>query len=176
MDAIHPDDRAHAERQWRKAMAARHVVDAEFRLRSPGDGWRWTNVLAAPVLDERGGIDKWAGMNIDIDARKCAEAALRASEERYRTLFETMDEGVCTLELISDEHERVVDFLYVQHNAALTKQTGLTSDIIGQRVSNVIPDLEHYWFEIYERALKTGIAERRESHVAALDRWFDIYI
>ena len=29
LDAIHPDDRAFAERQWREAMAARRVVDAE---------------------------------------------------------------------------------------------------------------------------------------------------
>lgn len=34
LDAIHPDDRAYAERQWREAMAARSLVNAEFRLRA----------------------------------------------------------------------------------------------------------------------------------------------
>ncbi|MFC6742108.1 PAS domain-containing protein [Methylobacterium tardum] len=48
LDAIHPEDRAFAERQWREAMASHSVVDAEFRLRSPSGGWRWTNVRAAP--------------------------------------------------------------------------------------------------------------------------------
>ncbi|MBM6592951.1 PAS domain-containing protein [Microvirga pudoricolor] len=80
LNAIHPDDRAYAEHQWREAVAARGKVDAEFRLRSPGGGWRWTNVRAAPVLDARGRVEKWAGMNIDIDARKQAEAALRERE------------------------------------------------------------------------------------------------
>lgn len=88
LDAVHPDDRAYAERQWHEAIAARGLVDVEFRLRSPDGGWRWTNVRAAPVLDAHGAIAKWAGMNIDIDARRQAEAALRESEERLRQFGE----------------------------------------------------------------------------------------
>lgn len=84
LDAIHPDDRAFAERQWREALGGRRLVDAELRLRTPGGGWRWTNVRAAPVLDANGRIDKWVGMNIDIDARKRAEEALRESERLRR--------------------------------------------------------------------------------------------
>ena len=88
LDAIHPDDRAYAERQWRDAIAAQGLVDAEFRLRAPDGGWRWTNVRCAPVRGAGGAIEKWAGMNIDIDARKETEAALRESEERFRGLVE----------------------------------------------------------------------------------------
>lgn len=61
LDAIHPDDRAYAERQWREAVAARALVDAEFRLRAADGGWRWTNVRAAPVIDAEGKIAKWVG-------------------------------------------------------------------------------------------------------------------
>jgi PAS domain S-box-containing protein len=73
LDAIHPDDRAYAERQWRYAVAAGALVNVEFRVRAPDGGWRWTNVRAAPVLDAQGRIEKWAGMNINIDARRRAE-------------------------------------------------------------------------------------------------------
>jgi PAS domain S-box-containing protein len=89
LDAIHPDDRAYAEQQWREATAAHGLVNAEFRLRAPDGRWRWTNICAAPVLDAKGRIEKWAGMNIDIDARKQAEAALRASEALFRQFAET---------------------------------------------------------------------------------------
>ena len=89
LDAIHPDDRGHARQQWREAVDACGVLDAEFRICVPGGGWRWTNVRAAPVRDAQGAIEKWAGMNIDIDVRKRAEDAMRESEDRFRTLAET---------------------------------------------------------------------------------------
>lgn len=80
LNAIYPEDRAYAERQWREAMAAKTLVNAEFRLRSPDGGWRWINIRAAPVLGHGGHIEKWLGMNVDIDARKRAEEALHQSE------------------------------------------------------------------------------------------------
>ncbi|MFC7737203.1 PAS domain-containing protein [Roseomonas sp. GCM10028921] len=80
LDAIHPEDRAHAERLWHEAVAARSPISAELRLRAPGGGWRWTDIRAAPVLDAEGRIERWAGMDVDIDARKRAEAALNRGE------------------------------------------------------------------------------------------------
>ncbi|SFU30479.1 PAS domain S-box-containing protein [Methylobacterium sp. 174MFSha1.1] len=94
LDAIHPDDRAYAERQWREAIAARGQVNAEFRVRAPDGGWRWTNVRAAPVLDAGGAIEKWIGANIDIDERKQAEAALRESEKRFRQFAKASAAGL----------------------------------------------------------------------------------
>ncbi len=91
LDAIHPDDRAYAERQWREAIAVCGLVNADFRLRAPDGGWRWTNVRAAPVIDEAGRIEKWAGINIDIDERKRAEVLLRESEERQAFLLGLSD-------------------------------------------------------------------------------------
>jgi hypothetical protein len=56
LDATHPDDRAYAEQQWRKTVATLGFVNAEFRLRAPDGGWRWTNVRAVPVLDAGGQV------------------------------------------------------------------------------------------------------------------------
>lgn len=101
LDAIHPDDRANAERQWREAMAAGRPVNAEFRLKAPHGGWRWTNVRAAPVPDAGGGIAKWVGMNIDIDARRRAEDALRESEERLGLAMEVGELGAWDWDIVS---------------------------------------------------------------------------
>ncbi|GGE08471.1 hypothetical protein GCM10011390_29450 [Aureimonas endophytica] len=77
IEAVHPADRAHAEREWRGALAAQRIFNAEFRIRSPEGRHRWTNVRAMPLLDERGAIRKWIGLNMDIDARKTAEERIR---------------------------------------------------------------------------------------------------
>ncbi|WP_058555469.1 PAS domain S-box protein [Thiohalocapsa sp. ML1] len=83
LDAIHPDDRAHARRHWEEAVAAQRNLDCEYRLRGPNGDWRWTNVRAAPLRDGDGRVRKWVGMNLDISERKAAEAAL---EELNHTL------------------------------------------------------------------------------------------
>lgn len=82
LDAIHPDDRARAERRWRAAVAEGR---REFRLRAPKGGWRWTNVRAAPVFDAPGKIEKWVGMNVDIGARRLGSGeASRRGAPRQR--------------------------------------------------------------------------------------------
>lgn len=88
LDAVHPDDRAYAERQWREAIAARELVNAEFRLRFPDGGWRWANVRAAPVRAQDGRVEKWVGMNIDIHESKVALEAREQSERFSRALIE----------------------------------------------------------------------------------------
>ncbi|WP_322029170.1 PAS domain S-box protein [Paraburkholderia sp. J76] len=85
-NVVHPDDRAYALRQWKDAIAAQRVVNAEFRLHVATGGWRWTNVRAAPIWNADGTVRKWVGMNIDVDDRRGAQEALRESEARFRAL------------------------------------------------------------------------------------------
>lgn len=175
LDAIHPDDRAFAERQWREAIEACTPVDAEFRLHAPEGGWRWTNVRAAPVVDDRGAIEQWAGMNIDIDARKRTEAALRRSEENYRTLFDSIDEGFAEIEFITDDGGSVVDWRYLKLNPAFTRLTGL-ADVTGRFISDIVPDLEPVWAKRYTQLLTSGEPLRFEEYTASHDMWLDVYV
>ena len=94
LDAIHPEDRSRAETQWREAVAVNRNVNAEFRLKAPGGHWRWTNVRAAPLRCDNGTIQKWIGMNIDIEARKAVEAALNETEALYRAFVTTSSDAV----------------------------------------------------------------------------------
>ncbi|MDX5893638.1 PAS domain S-box protein [Rubrobacter radiotolerans] len=104
------------------------------------------------------------------------EEALAASEEKYRTLFDSIDEGVGTIELIFDEDERVVDYVYLEQNPSFERLTGLSSDVVGRPISEIVPDLEAFWFETFERVARTGEPERFERQVAALGKWFEVYV
>jgi len=61
----------------------------------------------------------------DLAERKKAEELLRESEERYRTLFDSIDEGYCIVEMIFDARENPVDFRFLQINPSFERQTGL---------------------------------------------------
>ncbi len=87
-DAIHPDDREATVQKWRRSVDDQQAIDAEYRLRAADGSYHWMNVRAVPLVDGTGRIEKWLGMNIDIDARKRLEQSLRHSERRTRALVE----------------------------------------------------------------------------------------
>ena len=177
LGAVHPDDRAYAERQWREAISARRLVDAELRLRTPNGRWRWTNVRAAPVLDPQGWIEKWVGMNIDISAAKEAETALRESEEKYRTLFETMGQGYAECEMVRDAEGGALDVRYIELNPSWERLTGLSvADVRGRTAREVVPGLEDWWIEMYDRVVTSGTPERIEHDAAPLGRYFEVQV
>jgi PAS domain S-box-containing protein len=104
VNALHPDDRTGAERQWREAVTAGHNVDAEFRLSSPDGGWRWTNVRVVPLRDPDGAITKWVGMNLDITERKQAEAALETQRNWFDGTLSSIGDGV----IATDVHSIII--------------------------------------------------------------------
>lgn len=102
------------------------------------------------------------------------EEALRESEARYQTLFNSVDEGICILEIIFDDDDNPVDYRFLESNPTFEEQTGLV-DAVGKTARELVPDLDEFWFETYGRVALTGESERFEHHAPAMNRWFDVY-
>jgi PAS domain S-box-containing protein len=102
-------------------------------------------------------------------------SALGASEQRYRSLLNSIDVGFCVVEMLFDDGGSPVDFRFLETNPAFEKQSGL-SDAVGKCVRTLVPQLEAHWFETYGRVALTGESIRFEHEARALDgRWFDVY-
>ena len=111
---------------------------------------------------------------MDITEQKESELKLKASEEKYRGLFETMDQGFSIIEMIFDSDKKPVDCVYIETNPVFEKQTGL-KNVIGKTAREMIPDLEEHWFQIYGKVALTGESQRFIEGSEALGRWFETY-
>lgn len=106
--------------------------------------------------------------------RARAEKALAASEEKYRTLFNSIDEGFCIFELLYDKNERAVDYRFMQINPVFERQTGL-KDATGRLGSEIAPGTETHWLEAYDHVVRTGEPLRLEDYNRATGRWYEVY-
>ncbi|HEX2612414.1 MAG TPA: PAS domain-containing protein, partial [Fibrobacteria bacterium] len=106
----------------------------------------------------------------NITAERKAMDAVRASERKYRSLFESIDEGFCLLQMYFDEDGIPVDFEYLETNPAFVRQAGMAMQ--GRRIKDIFPDFEQYWLDAYGRVVITGEPVRLENKVAGLDKWF----
>ncbi len=102
-----------------------------------------------------------------------AEATIRTSELRYQTLFETLIEGFCTIEMIFDAAGKPVDYRFLEINPAFAQQTGL-HDAQGKLMRELAPEHEQHWFEIYGKVALTGEPSHFENEAKALGRYYDV--
>ena len=109
---------------------------------------------------------------------KVNEQTLRASEKKYRTLFENMLEGFAYCRMIYDEAGMPVDWVYLDVNAAFERQTGL-KNITGKRVLEAIPEIRTLTPELfvtYGRVASTGRPETFEIDFKPLKRWLKVSV
>jgi signal transduction histidine kinase/FixJ family two-component response regulator len=107
--------------------------------------------------------------------RSRAEQALRDSEQRYRTLFDSIDEGLAIVDLIRDDSGKVVDAFFVDVNAIFERQTGLPN-MRGKLRSQAGPPVEPSWLEDLGEVAASGEPLRLERHNLALGRWFRVFV
>jgi len=136
-------------------------------------GPRIYEYIFVPVYDENGKVEAVAGTTRDVTGHKQTEEALRKSEEKYRTLFLTMDDGFDIIEMIFNDEKKPVDFYYLETNPASDKQSGIRNRV-GKKISEILPELEEDWLWYFGNVALTGEPVQFERYTAELERWFDV--
>jgi PAS domain S-box-containing protein len=104
-ERIHPEDRIAWKQNVEKSLREGVDTSDEYRIVLPDGSIRHIHAIRHPVLNNAGEVVKLVGTSIDITERKRAEEALRASEDRYRTLVEFAADAFMT----HAEDGRVID-------------------------------------------------------------------
>ena len=103
-----------------------------------------------------------------------AQEVQRRVEEKYRILFETVDQGFCFIELIDDEQGEVVDYRFLEVNPTFERQTGLVG-AAGKRVMDIAPQTESHWLKTYETVARTGEPVRVDNYTEHNQRWYTVF-
>ena len=99
--------------------------------------------------------------------------ALRDSELRFRTLFDTMDEGFCVIEFIDGPQGPLSDYVHVQANPAYARHAGI-ANVVGQKVREMVPDEADGWVDLYRGVLVTGTPIRFDRELVATKRHLEL--
>jgi len=171
-----PESRIMISRGIQEAIGSARPYDLELEMVTAQGAHKWVRTVGFPIM-EGDKVAKVKGTFQDITDRKHAEQALRESDVRFRSLFDSMLNGFAYCRMLF-ENGVPVDFVYLEVNGAFERLTGL-KNVVGRKVTDVIPGIREAnpeLFEMYGRTVSTGEPAQREQYVAPLDMWFSISV
>ncbi|MBP6768011.1 MAG: response regulator [Reyranella sp.] len=104
---------------------------------------------------------------------QAAEEALAESEERYRTLFESIDEGFCIIEYFDGPHGPLSDYVHIEANPAYALHAGIPN-VVGQKLREMVGEEADAWVARYGAVLRTGKPIRFEQELVATGRHLEL--
>ena len=81
---VHPEDMPAVQQGWIQSSRSLHPYAGTRRLLARDGTWHTTSYRAVPVLDERGKLEFWVGIDSDITELKAIEQALRDSNQELQ--------------------------------------------------------------------------------------------
>ncbi len=155
-DLIVPEMRETIWKQWEETSRTGKPLRLEYRIRTKDGQIKWVDEQGSVQLDADGIPSYIEGLIIDISDQKCAEEALRVSEERWRSIVKTSPDGIVIVTL---------DGTVIEVSDAILHMTGYAlDDILGQSMLDFLADdtnrekATHFLGELLQ-GRHTGVAE-----------------
>jgi PAS domain S-box-containing protein len=165
-EKIHPEDRARVAESWRRAVETGNPHDGEERLRRADGVYRWFHSRGLPMRGTDGHIIRWYVLLTDIEDRKRAQEALRASELNFRLMVHCIP-GFLVTSTAAGEVEVV--------NQTLLNYTGKPIEELKNWAVVVYPGDLPAVQSLWSRSVATGVPFEADVRVRRADgiyRWF----
>lgn len=172
----HPSDLVNADAVLQDHFEGKtDYYSCEMRMKHKDGHWVWILDSGTVITRSPDGKPIWMyGQHLDITDRKLAEEKLRENEEKYRSLVAQMDQGLALHQAIYDENGKMIDYIFLDINESYEKTVGLSREIIGKRVSEVLPSVEKFWIEAFGKVVETGESIHYENYVEELNQYFEV--
>ncbi len=135
---------------------------------------RIINFTYQAIKDSDNHIIGIVGVGIDVTDLVNSKKKIKESEEKYKSLFTSMDQGFCIVEVLFDANNEATDYKFLEVNPLFEAHSGISA-AEGKTITELVPNIEKRWIEIYGNVAKTGKALRFTEGSDALERWFDAH-
>ena len=176
MPLVHEEDRELTSKSIESIYNPPYTSYHEQRAMTK-DGWRWLAWSNKAVLDDEENVIAIIGVGRDITRHKNHEIILKESEEKYRTLYSSMNEGVAIHKLIFDDNNVPVDYEIMDVNPAYEEILEIKrADIIGKKASQAYNTKKPPYLNIYSKVARNGEPRQFETYFEPMDKYFNISV
>ncbi len=124
-------------------------------------------MVFAPIHDERGQVTAWLASCFDLTALQTLEREREEARDRYRLLFESINDGFAVLEVIFDNRNQPIDVYFWEANPACERLMGVGA-VVGHRASAKFPEedlADCEWIQACGQVQQTGQGLRLEGEL-----------
>lgn len=166
---FHPEDVEHLRSVWDEIVVSKRPREAEGRMRGRDGEYRWFTLRQSPLLDNDGNVLKWYGIVVDIEDRKRAEEALRASEAALRGNERRLEHIINAVPGLvwSADADGAITFLSQQYLDYIGQ--GAEPALSGGWMSAIHPEDVAGLLGAWESAMARGVANEHEARLRRAD-------
>ena len=167
---VKADIEALYRREHRKA-------EGDYHIRTKSGAVRIWDFSSAPLGRLPDGRRVVISMAMDVTERRQAETALRVSETKFRSLFESLREGVAIHELVRDAAGVAVDYRILEVNPAYARHTGIpVAQAQGRLATELYGVPEAPFLDRFAAVAGEGLSSGFEVYFTPLQRHFEISV
>ncbi len=174
---IHPDYMEKFQEQWKDYLDGGIPPCSEYEILHKDGSPRWLYQRNSPLYGPDGKVCACQGIASDVtDAKRSAEALAR-SEERFRSLFDNMAEGVALHKLVFDAKGEPVDYVIVETNSQFSRIVGIPQEEAeGMPASRLFGLGAPPFLDKYSEVALSGRPLRFESFFEPMKKHFEISV
>jgi PAS domain S-box-containing protein len=174
----HPDD-MELSKNWieKKIKGEPCEIEIEKRFIHKNGSIVW-GLVRAEWIKTPEGIPLMSIVHIsDITERKKMLFDLQENEEKFRSLFENITEGVALYEIIYDQTGKEIDYKIIDVNPSFLTQIGISIDsIINKLGSELYHSRKPDYLKEFANVAETGMPYKFESYFQNMDKHFLISV
>lgn len=173
---VHPDDRNEVKHAYNSSLQSGEPYEITHRIIQPQGAVRYIHETCSTIYDEQGLPVRSLGTIMDVTHSMRTEKALQQTEEKFRMLFENLDEPFLICSPQYNDEGNVHDFTISELNPACKKLfRGNYLDVKEKTIKEIFHE-PHFWIEKYNRAFENTETISFQKYSIDLHKYLEVVL